>query len=605
MLAVTVTIIICTLAGCYIGRIVCAASYRREIRRFTAAAKVLMRKREKVRQPAISNGDLLHVWKLATISIGQQADVGDELPNVVEIGKELAGGADEIRSISRAVGKLLAAQTSPASVAIAIVIQPSAELPPQLEHCAGLPVGRTRETLLSLFNALHDGQTGEAKWGSWIPVSGGVFDFSLFGVGSVLCVPISTSSKLRGMIWIGFPVHRPGLDRERLLFLHQVCDYCSSAFETAKKIQVRISEREKQRDFLVGMSHDLRAPGHSAMYALRDLLDEGSEQLSAEQRARLRIVEQCIEDQLDMLSDVLDFAKNQAGKLKAVKEFVDAGEFVTRILPPFRDLAIQRGLEFQISSAPRVPVEVDPSHFKRILTNLLSNALKYTDHGWIRLEIDRLQNSVSIRVIDTGVGILEEEERALFQEFSRLSTSTGRPGSGLGLSISRMLTTLNDGTLDYRRRPGGGSIFELTLPQCADREKRSSLLHAKPKLQRILVVEDDAAAGRLNRRYLSDLAHNVYVAQTCKEAVSLVDEQNPELIVSDVHLGDDSAMQMLKHLVSRSKKTPVLLLSGSADRTCSLPYESDLPIRWLSKPADRSALVSAVTDFIAASAPVN
>ncbi len=585
-----------SVCGVALGFLVARARVRQATSEFVAAAKAVIHGKPPQSTPRISDRQLAHVWQLLR-SFAQADESGsEEIPKAVEIGRALAESAGELHKISQTVGRLIVQQTASAVCAVAVVIRADPDAGPKLEFCSGIPARRIESTLLSMFDSLTEGES-DIRWGSALCRKGSIYDFSIFGIGAMLTVPISTAQGLKGMVWLGLPARAPALNEEHLSFLQRLCDYCCCAFETAGKIEKELSDREAQRAALVGLSHDLRAPGQSAVYALRDLLEEEAA-LSSEQRARLRIIEQCIEDQLTMLADVLDYSKNACGLLKASLHPVALAGLVGELLPWLENFAERQHLTIELEILPEHVVFADPVHVKRVLTNLLSNALKYTERGTIRIDSRVEEDDIALRICDTGSGVPQSEEHLLFQEFSRLSTAEGKPGTGLGLVIARRLAELNKGTLEFHRSNDWGSVFELRLPRTASNLLPQSLSSSHGAIQSALVIEDDEAARRMNAKYLRGLACQVRTAASCREAIEILHGFHPDLIVSDYHLADERADTILEFLCSEKRRIPVILLSGSADRSCSSRFESELSVHWLSKPADRHMLRNAVEALI-------
>lgn len=566
-----------------------------ELRRLILATRQSLRGEHRDTALGFRSPEILKLWQLFATFLQKPHDERQSLPQVIEIGKQLSSGAGEAKDTAQAVGTLIKEKSSPEALAVAVLVRPSQSESVKIEYCSGLPESRIRECLLSMFDSLQDGARAETSWGTFVPVKGSLHDLSLFGVGAMLTVPIMSSTGVRGMIWLGFRFNAPVLPREKLDLLTSICEYCSAAFDTAEKVQDRLVERERQRDLLVGMSHDLRAPGNSALYALRDLISGETGSLNEDQRVRLRIVEECLEDQLDMLADVIDLSRNQRGILNPAKEALPLPKTLTRIVEWFHAQAAHRGLRFETGEIPAVSVLANPQHLKRIISNLLSNAIKYTDTGVVGLGFETSKETVRVICFDTGPGIPEHEQHLLFQEFTRLSGSTGRPGFGLGLVIARELAQANGATLRYYPRPGGGSAFELEL-QRVSASTLDSGSH-RSLLSQILIVDDDPAICRTNKRYLDGLAHRVVTATSTPEALRILEESTPEIIVSDVHIGGNKADAILDFLKSKKRRTPTILLSGSDDRSWLDLSQGDLPIKWLMKPAGREELQKAVREL--------
>nr|WP_233575881.1 HAMP domain-containing protein [Saccharopolyspora rhizosphaerae] len=234
-------------------------------------------------------------------------------------------------------------------------------------------------------------------------------------------------------------------------------------------------------EFLANMSHELRTPLNSVLILAKLLADNMDGNLTPQQVDLARTVHQAGSDLLQLINDVLDLSKVEAGQMHLLPEDVEIGELARSLEAMYRPVAAEKGLEFKVVVAPSLPpsVHTDRSRLEQIVRNLLSNAVKFTDRGNVELRIRPAQptevNSGALRrarqrvvfsVRDTGIGIPADKLSLIFEAFQQVDGTTVRKygGTGLGLSISRELTTLLGGELQVRSEPGQGSTFSLYLP---------------------------------------------------------------------------------------------------------------------------------------------
>jgi PAS domain S-box-containing protein len=244
------------------------------------------------------------------------------------------------------------------------------------------------------------------------------------------------------------------------------------AFEAALRetnLQLEKANRAKDR-FLATMSHELRTPLNAIIGFTGTLLMKLPGPLNETQEHQLRTVQQSARHLLSLINDLLDLAKIESGKVELTREPVSCGAILAEIAGQLRPLAEAKGLSFHADVPwPDLQVVTDRRAVSQILLNLTGNAIKFTTDGSVRIEAERVESSnggrVELRVIDTGIGIPEEEQRRLFQPFERVSSAPNQPeGTGLGLHLSQKLAEVLGAQIALRSRPGAGSTFTLSFP---------------------------------------------------------------------------------------------------------------------------------------------
>ncbi|HEV2148048.1 MAG TPA: hybrid sensor histidine kinase/response regulator [Longimicrobiaceae bacterium] len=216
--------------------------------------------------------------------------------------------------------------------------------------------------------------------------------------------------------------------------------------------------------FFASMSHELRTP-INAILGYGELLREGVYGDLAEKQAGAadRLVSSA-RHLLELVNDVLDISKLEAGKLEVHPEPTDLAALLREVATTLELQARSKGLEFRVHAPGEFHLETDPARVRQVVLNLLSNAVKFTDEGTVRLELSRAGGWAEVRVTDTGPGIAREDQQRIFGEFEQTAAAASRGGTGLGLAISRRLAGLLGGTLTLRSRAGEGATFILRLP---------------------------------------------------------------------------------------------------------------------------------------------
>jgi len=219
--------------------------------------------------------------------------------------------------------------------------------------------------------------------------------------------------------------------------------------------------------FLATMSHELRTPLNSIIGFSGVLQQELAGPLNKEQKKQLGMVRDSSNHLLDLINDVLDISKIEAGQLQVAMESFDLRRVIEKVIQTVRPLAEKKSLTLEVDIAPSVAkITSDRRRVEQILLNLLMNAVKFTEKGSVRTECLLREDEVLVHVADTGIGIKEKDMDTLFKPFRQIDAHIDRKyeGTGLGLSISKKLVELLGGKIWVESEWGKGSVFSFTLP---------------------------------------------------------------------------------------------------------------------------------------------
>jgi signal transduction histidine kinase len=571
---------------------------RREVSRLTQTVRAYYRSGSAPGRAAFYYGEVVALWRLVLL-LGARNRQGESTKTVyseaLALSSRLAGAADEESTLAEAIVDTVMKQAKPEVCAAGVILASGADKEFHLKACVGVPQNRLEASLLICLDVLIELETKAAgrSWGYHLAEEGSYVDFSAFGVRLCLVVPLRGASGLCGAIWLGFRQNAEPFSKERKEFLQAIAEHAAASFFAARKSQEKTERSNRERDFLLGLSHDLRSPGNAALLAARELLSGDLGELGTAQRKQIELLEQAISEQLALLGDVLDYAKYQKGFLCAERADVSLWPLTSGLVGEYQQLAEKKGLKFNCQITLDALINVDLRHFKRMLANLLSNAVKYTDEGQINLEFEGGPGFIRVIVADTGIGVRSEDQDNLFREFSRGRNGVSRAGAGLGLALTKVLAELNGGEVFYRPNGNRGSIFGFVVPR--GEEGKEDGQAAGLRVHRMLVADDDAAACRALIRNLQGLADVFVPAGSVAEVKEAMGQLGADLVISDVNLHDGSVLETVR---LAAKRIPVLLITGSAEAQREVRTAEDEQIKVLEKPVSRDVLRAMVIRII-------
>lgn len=405
------------------------------------------------------------------------------------------------------------------------------------------------------------------------------------------------------------------------------------------ELEARADELQRsskyKSEFLANMSHELRTPLNSSLILAKLLAENPQDNLSEEQVKFAESIYSAGNDLLNLINDILDISKVEAGKLDVRPENSSVSRLVEGLRMTFQPLATEKKLEFSVEIQSGTPVSLytDRQRLEQILKNLLSNAVKFTESGTVSLTVSRQPGEgVAFTVRDSGIGIAEEQQESIFEAFRQADGTTNRRygGTGLGLSISRDLARLLGGSISVTSAPGQGSIFTLVLPEEYVEQEPSQYAEAPvvavqppaaparvtppapvavrvsppaepiprfaddrekaPFTKRcILVIEDEVRFAHILYDLAHELGYNCLVAHAADEGFDLAASFIPDAILLDMRLPDHSGLTVLQRLkeLPSTRHIPVHVISVEDRQEAALQMGA---IGYAVKPTTREEL---------------
>jgi PAS domain S-box-containing protein len=400
--------------------------------------------------------------------------------------------------------------------------------------------------------------------------------------------------------------------QKELLILREAEEMLKQAKTKAEAASVAKSE------FLANMSHEIRTP-INAIIGFTELL--GDETLSDKQKEKLNIIRDSGQHLLSLINNILDFSKIEAGKLDI--ELVDCSlsHLLNSIESMMKPKAEEKEIEFKVVENSSLPnqIRTDPTRLRQCLVNLVGNAIKFTEQGYVHIKVslETTDNILNLRfdIEDTGIGIPEYSQKAIFEPFTQADGSTTRRfgGTGLGLTITKQLTELLGGKLTLTSQRGKGSVFSIVIPAGLDATKQPPfdryniagyLEDEKNKVDKIkfsgkvLVAEDVKTNQILIRALLEKMGIEVTIADDGNHAVQEALTQEFNLIFMDIQMPHKDGYEATRTLRAQGMATPIIALTANAmegdDKKCT---EAGCD-GYMTKPIDRHKLIEMLGKYL-------
>jgi len=391
----------------------------------------------------------------------------------------------------------------------------------------------------------------------------------------------------------------------RLMLKYQVFKPLIDLNAELQRKNEQLSEATRMKaQFLANMSHELRTPLNSIIGYTDLVLNRTYGELTELQGDRLKKVVRNGHLLLELINDVLDLSKIEAGRLELTLGRVPTGELLDSLMQTFEPKAREKGLMLVRGYSGLPALWVDETRARQILANLISNAIKYTEQGVVivRGHFDAEQRQVIISVTDTGIGIDPANQERVFEAFHQADHSLLHPheGTGLGLVIARRLTEMHSGRIWFESVVGRGTTFHVALPAAEDVPQPSRIFEPRARNTGpvVLAIDDDAEAIEVIQGYLESANYRVYGACSPNDGLKLAHELKPVLITLDIRMPGVDGWQVLEAL-RRDPATapiPVLIITATDDRNLAPMVGAE---GFITKPVQPAILMDNVRRLLA------
>jgi signal transduction histidine kinase/DNA-binding response OmpR family regulator/ligand-binding sensor domain-containing protein len=432
----------------------------------------------------------------------------------------------------------------------------------------------------------------------------------------MLAMEVTLAGRVEGYLVLDNFTDPDAFSRSDLSKLARVREHAISAISKARilrELQLKNREAEEanlaKSRFLANMSHELRTPMNAIIGFSEILCERLDEKIDGKSMNFLRSIVSSGRHLLEIINDILDLSKIEAGKMEIFPETFLVRAAIDSVCQVMKGLSTRKNISFDVEMAPDVDdIETDNAKFKQILYNLLSNAVKFSpSDSVVTIRARREGEMIAVDVVDRGIGIAGEHLAAIFEEFRQVDASMSRQygGTGLGLSLVKRFVQLQGGTIGVTSQLGAGSTFTFTLPRrFLGATIPSPIVNADgtvvPPGNRVLVVEDEEAAWSTLSAYLLSAGYVPIRARHGDEALRLARSMRPVAITLDIVLPGSEGWDVLRALKNdpATAHVPVVIVSIVDNRELGLAFGAD---DYFVKPVDWTRLLKRLRELTARS----
>ena len=413
----------------------------------------------------------------------------------------------------------------------------------------------------------------------------------------MLLLPIRFQENLLGVLALGsLKPH----EKEKIPHILAMADQFAIALHNATTMK-KVEESQHKGEFLASVSHELRTSVHAILGYTSLALNQLRERLSSDQLQNLMKAEQAARNLLQIVNNFLDYSKIEAGKMEVYWEEVSLEEILTECRILVEGLLQKKPeVKFQMQLPKKLPkLKTDYTKFLQILTNLLSNSVKFTEKGSVTLRVKKTTTGLWIEVEDTGIGIEPQKLAHIFEAFEGGNSPSQFSSTGLGLAITKKLCELLKLQIQVQSQPGKGSCFSVFVPKKLCLDLKQPEFSSKASNRCLLVVDDNPDQQFLIQKVLESAGYQVLTAATEEEALEIAKNQTPGGIILDLavfQMGGFQLVQKLKSMPATSS-IPIAICSAYSEPRYKAKAEQLGCVGYITKPVESEILVQQIYKF--------